>query len=39
MQPPIPNNKINRQKSHLYNGFAFDVTRTILDTYDPILGI
>ena len=24
------------EKSHPYNGFAFNVTRTILDIYDPI---
>ena len=27
------------KKSHSYNGFAFNVTRTILDTYDPICRI
>ena len=27
------------EKSHSYNGFAFNVTRTILDTYDPICRI
>ena len=31
-------NKI-AEKSHSYNGFAFNVTRTILDTYDPICRI
>ena len=31
--------KKNAKKSHSYNGFAFNVTRTILDTYDPICRI
>ena len=31
-------NKI-AEKSHSYNGFAFNVIRTILDTYDPICRI
>ena len=31
-------NKI-AEKSHSYNGFAFNVTRTILDTYDLICRI
>ena len=31
-------NKI-AERSHSYNGFAFNVTRTILDTYDPICRI
>ena len=31
-------NKI-AETSHLYNGFVFNVTRTILDTYDPICRI
>ena len=28
--------KKNVEKSHSYNGFAFNVTRTFLDNYDPI---
>ena len=31
-------NKIS-EKRHLYNRFPFNVTRTILDTYDPICRI
>ena len=31
--------KENAEKSHSYNGFAFNVTRTILNTYDPICRI
>ena len=27
------------EKCHSYNGFALNVTRAILDTYDPICGI
>ena len=27
------------EKSHSYNGFAFNVTRSFLDTYDPICRI
>ena len=27
------------ENGHSYNGFAFNVTRTILDTYDPICRI
>ena len=27
------------EKSHSYNGFAFNVTRRFLDTYDPICRI
>ena len=27
------------KKSHSYNGFAFNVTRSFLDTYDPICRI
>ena len=28
--------KKNDERSHSYNGFAFNVTRSFLDTYDPI---
>ena len=31
--------KKNDEKSHSYNGFAFNVTRCFLDTYDPICRI
>ena len=27
------------EKSHSYSGFAFNVTRSFLDTYDPICRI
>ena len=31
--------EIIAKKSHSYNGFAFNVTRSFLDTYDPICRI
>ena len=37
----VNDNILNKiaEKSHSYNGFAFNVTRTIQDTYDPLCRI
>ena len=41
LKSDVNDNILNKiaEKSHSYNGFAFNVTRTILDTYDPICRI
>ena len=35
----IVDDKKIAEKSHSYSGFAFNVTRSFLDTYDPICRI